>query len=45
MYAVVVIMILDTAEHARQAAAIITTRVDAQVAIRSTNVYEVTARV
>jgi hypothetical protein len=39
-----VIMILDTVEHARQAAASITTPEDAPVAIHSTDIFEVSAR-
>jgi hypothetical protein len=39
----VVIMILDTAEHARQAAATIATPEGAPVAINSTDIYEVSA--
>ena len=39
----IVIMILDTRDHAQQAADTITTPEDAPVAIRSTAIYEVSA--
>jgi hypothetical protein len=39
----IVIMIMDTAEHARQAAASIATPEDAPVVIESTDIYEVSA--
>jgi hypothetical protein len=39
----IVVMILDTPDHAKQAAATITTPEDAPVAIQSTAVYEVSA--
>jgi hypothetical protein len=39
----IVILILDTPEHAQQAAATITTPEDAPVTIRSTAIYEVSA--
>jgi len=39
----IVIMILDTAEHAQEAASTITTPEDAPVAIHNTAIYEVSA--